>query len=269
MKFSVLMSIYHKEYPDYFNHAMNSIWDDQILKPAQIVLVIDGPLTNALDVAIHSWMEKIPYILKIVRLFENRGLGAALNEGLKFCTNELVARMDTDDIASPDRFKNQIEFMTNNPDIAVSSAMIEEIDQENRVISIRKLPLNHNDIVKFSKTRNPISHPVAIFRKNAVLSVGGYPEFRKSQDYALWSLMLKENFFFGNINEVLLKMRAGDDLLSRRGLSYLKHELKILNYQRNIGFINHFEYIKNLIIRSLIRLVPSFIKKILYRYARI
>jgi hypothetical protein len=136
------------------------------------------------------------------------------------------------------------------------------------VASIRKVPLMHDEIVQFAKYRNPISHPVAIFRKQAVLSVGGYPEFRKSQDYALWALMLKSGYHFANINEVLLKMRCGDALLGRRGIKYFKSEFEILKYQKAIMFIDNFEFIRNLIIRFGIRILPNSMKKILYTLAR-
>jgi glycosyltransferase involved in cell wall biosynthesis len=128
MHFSVLLSLYTKENPLYFNQAISSIWDEQTLKPNQIVLVKDGPLTPELDQAIDEWGKKLGDILTIVALPENIGLGAALNEGLKYCKYDLVARMDTDDISLPERFEKQISFMANNPDIAVSSTWIEEID---------------------------------------------------------------------------------------------------------------------------------------------
>src|SRR5690554_5001347 len=115
MSFTVLMSVYAKEQPDYFNQAFLSIWDQQTLKPDQIVLVKDGPLTAELDAEIQRWQEKLGKVLSVVELPENVGLGAALNEGLKACKYELVARMDTDDISLPARFEEQVAFMQTHP----------------------------------------------------------------------------------------------------------------------------------------------------------
>lgn len=139
---------------------------------------------------------------------------------------------------------------------------------KNNYISIRKIPLIHNEIEKFAKYRNPISHPVSIFRKDAVLAVGGYPAFRKSQDYALWSLMLKNNYQFANIDDVLLRMRCGIELFQRRNFSYFKYEFDILRFQKKIGFINNYEFARNVIMRFYARILPGFIKKIIYRFVR-
>lgn len=138
----------------------------------------------------------------------------------------------------------------------------------NNVLSIRKVPASCDKIIKFAKYRNPISHPVTIFRKQAVMAVGGYPLFRKSQDYALWSLMLKNGYRFANIDEILLKMRCGNDFLKRRGLNYFKWEFDILKFQRKIKFITNYEFIRNVLIRFTIRMLPEFIKKILYQITR-
>lgn len=262
------MSIYKNEKVDRFNEAMKSIWNDQILKPDEIILVKDGPLPMDLDLAINCWQDKLSNYLKTVRLSENSGLAIALNEGLKHCTHELVARMDTDDISLPHRFSRQIEFMNNHPETSVSSAFIEEFDETEGVFSVRKLSCEHDDILRFAKTRCPISHPVAIFKKSAVLSVGGYPIFKKAEDVGLWSLLLKNGYKFGNINEVLLRMRIGKDFFTRRGWEKLQGELDILKFQKSIGFINWPHFLKNAAILTFVRLSPPVLKKILYKYTR-
>jgi glycosyltransferase involved in cell wall biosynthesis len=205
----------------------------------------------------------------VVELSENVGLGAALNKGLGYCKYDLVARMDANDISLPQRFEKQVAFMTANPDISASGAIIEEWDESfSKFLNYRFLPQNNNEILKFAKKRSPLNHPVTIYRKSIVLSVGGYPPFRKLQDYALWSLMLKNNYKFANINEILLKMRCGEIFLNRRGLDYFKQEYVLFKYQKKIQFINAFEFLQNIGIRLLLRLSPNFIKKMLYKYAR-
>lgn len=268
MNFTVLMSIYKNEKIERFHEAIKSVWDDQILKPNEIVLVKDGPLSPDLDLAINSWQDKLSSLLKIVHLSENSGLAVALNEGLKHCTHELVARMDTDDISLPHRFSRQIEFMRNHPETSVSSAFIEEFDEQEGVFSVRKLSCEHDDILKFAKTRCPISHPVAIFKKSVVLGVGGYPVFKKAEDVGLWSMLLQKGYKFGNIDEVLLRMRIGREFFTRRGWEKLQGELDILRFQKRIGFINWPHFLKNMAILSFVRLSPPIVKKILYKYAR-
>jgi len=265
MSVSVLMSVYAKEHPEHLFMALQSI-ATQTQRPDEVVLVEDGPISAELKAVIEQFRGELN--IKSVRLEKNCGLAVALNEGLKYCSCQFVARMDSDDICLPDRFEKQIAFMKSRPEIDVSSAWVEEIDETGKVFSIRKIPTEHEAIKKFALIQDPINHPVAIFRKEALLSVGGYPNFRKSQDTALWSLMLQKGFIFGNIDEVLLKMRAGNDLMRRRNLNYLIYELKVLCFQRQIGFISWPIFFRNAFIRSAVRLSPTFVKRFLYKYAR-
>ena len=267
--FSVLMCVYKKDNPDFLDVALSSIYSSQELKPDQVVLVCDGELTPAIEVVITRREVELSGRLTLIRLPENVGLAKALNRGLLACKYDLVARMDADDVSSPCRFKEQVEFMSRNQDIGVLSSWVNEVNENlQEVISVRVLPQFHDDIAKMAVSRNPISHPVSIFRKNLVLSVGGYPAFRKSQDYALWSVMLLNGVKFANLQKVLLDMRAGQELMQRRGLRYLSYELQLISFQRRIGFINFFQFIKNIIVRSLFRCSPSFLRAFLYRLLR-
>lgn len=265
MKFSVLMSVYSGEKIEYLVRALQSLLD-QALRADELVLVEDGPIDTKMEEVIEFFSGKLN--IHSVRLPVNSGLAIALNEGLKHCSYELVARMDSDDISLPERFEKQVVFMQENFNVSVSSANIEEIDDSGKVESIRKLPLDNRSIIKFAKKRNPISHTCAIFRKSDVLAVGGYPNFRKSQDYALWSLMLQRGYKFMNMSDILLQMRAGSSMYKRRNISYLMHELSLLKYQKNIGFLSHREYLMNAFSRSFLRLSPGFIKEYIYKNMR-
>ena len=265
MKFSVLMSVYIKETPAYLDECLASLGAQSLL-PSEIIIVHDGVITDDLKNVISKYSVTLP--IKSVKLAENRGLAEALNEGLKHCTNELVARMDTDDVSLPHRFERQIKFMVAHPRIAVSSAWIEERDQwMDEILFIKKLPSSHDDILRFSKRRNPISHPVSIFRKAAVVSVGAYPKIFP-EDYALWSLMLLKGHRFENIPETLLYMRTGSDFIDRRGLNFFKGEWSLLKYQRTIGFLNNYEFLINFLIRAVIRLPPAKVRAFFYKFAR-
>src|SRR5690554_1170849 len=266
---SVLLSVYKDERPDFFNQALTSIYDDQELKPSQIVLVKDGALTPDLTNIVVAWQEKLGDVMTVVSLDKNVGLGAALNEGLKYCKHELVARMDTDDVALPDRFAKQIAFMANNPDIAASSAILEECDSALlKRQGERNLPLEADAVLRFAKRRSPLSHPLAIFRKNIVLDLGGYPPLRKAQDYALWSLLLSKGYKLANLPDVLLKMRTGNEMLGRRGWDYFKHEYQLIRYQRQIGFLSVADFAINVALKACLRLAPNSVKRLAYKHAR-
>ena len=267
-EFSVLMSIYSKENVRYFDRAMASIWDEQTIRPNEIILVEDGRLTDDLYISISQWKEKIGSTFKTVPLKKNFGLGKALNIGLKECNYKLIARMDTDDISVPNRFQIQVDFMECHPDVSVSSGVIEEWNEDmTKMLHMRYLPMDHESIFKFAKSRCPISHPAVIYRKSAIQCVGGYPDIYP-EDYSLWSNLLQNGFKFGNTSDVLVKMRVGEALVSRRGLNFLKGEIKIFKFQKQIGFINSYEFFRNISQRLVLRLSPVFIKRLLYRFIR-
>ena len=144
MNFSVLISIYYTESSTILNRSLTSIWDDQYLKPSQIVLVKDGPLTKDLDCTLEIWKKKLNEIIEIVSIPKNIGLGAALAIGLTHCKYDVVARMDTDDISLPHRFSTQISYLEKNPNIHLLGAHISEFkNDENKLLLTRKVPLNH------------------------------------------------------------------------------------------------------------------------------
>ena len=266
MNFSVLMSVYCKENPLFLDRSMLSIWDEQMVKPSEIVLVEDGPLTNDLYDVIDKWKDKLGLVLNIVKLEHNVGLGDALAIGIKKCTYDLVARMDSDDISMPHRFQKQLDvFMNNNIDVCGS--WINEFNcDENIVDSIRIVPERHSDIVRFAKSRNPINHVTVMFKKRKVLEAGNYQRLFLFEDYYLWIRMMLNNATFMNIQESLVKVRAGEgQLLRRQGFTYALYELNALWLFYKKGFIGFFIFIKNSILRLLIRIMPKiFIKWIYY-----
>lgn len=260
------MSIYYKEKAAYFNRAMKSIWDDQSIKPNEIVLVQDGKLTDELYFAIDEWKYKLGETLKVVKLEKNLGLGDALNEGIKICSYELVARMDTDDISYPTRFEKQLKIFENN-NIDICSSWVSEFETiEENIISYRKLPEKHDEIMKFSKIKNPINHPSVMFKKTIVEKAGGYKKMVWFEDYYLWARMILNGAKIYNIQEPLVNMRSGLDLLKRRsGFKYILSEIKFLCRMKNIGFLSKPQFIKNILIRTTARILP---KKILFKLYR-
>jgi len=269
MKFSVLMSIYHKEKAEYFDRAMQSIWDEQTTKPNEIILVQDGKLTDELYEIISKWQKKLGNIFKTIPLEKNVGLGDALNIGLDKCSYELVARMDTDDICSSDRFEKQLKIFENS-DIDICSSWVSEFDtDENQIISYRKLPESHDEIVAFAKKRCPINHPAVMYKKSAVLKAGGYKRMMWFEDYYLWARMILNGAKFYNIQEALVNMRAGYGQLERRsGFNYAKTELHFFKTLNKMGFLSNFELSKSVFIRFIVRIAPKSIVSQIYKLLR-
>ncbi len=266
MKLSVLMSIYHKEKIEYFNQAMKSIWDDQTVKPTEIVLVEDGKLTDELYKLINNWENRLGTTLKRVPLVVNQGLGKALNIGLSHCQYDYVARMDTDDISTPDRFEKQIGFLTKNTDIDILGGQIEEFETQIDEISLfRRLPTQHNNIVQFAKLRCPFNHPTVIYRKSTVLKAGGYQDDFLYEDYALWVRMIHGRAKTANLSDTILYMRGGSVMFERRGgLKYAISEVKVQYRFYKMGFLSFFAFARNVIVRFPIRIMPNRIRAYVY-----
>ena len=271
MKLSVLISIYYKENPIYFDKAMESIWDIQTLKPNEIILVEDGPLTNALYDVIKKWKTILQSKLKVIKLEKNIGTGGAKAKGLQYCSGDYIAIMDTDDIATPNRFKKQIEFLENNKDIDVVGTYIQEIDEnENVVKDVVKFPLTHSELYYFFSKRDPIAHPTSMFRKRYFEKAGGYrSDLHLAEDTLLWYYGFKNGAIFANIDFIGLKFRRSKEFYKRRAnvkksVNLLKFRLFRLNRDLNYGIKADIYAI----LYFIILFSPRFIKKFVYNKLR-
>ncbi len=265
MDFSVLMSVYIKEQPAYLDEALRSIFE-QTLPPDEVVVVKDGLLTDELEQVLNSY-EKEKGNLKIVSLPDNVGLGKALHIGMGYCKNEIIARMDSDDICKSNRFEVQINFMKSHPEISVVGTWVEEFSEsKDQIESVRQLPLEHEKLLKFMKWRNPFNHMTVMFRKKDVECVGGYQPFYLLEDYYLWNRMANGGFQFANIGESLLWARGGYEMLKRRGGGrYVVSEYHLLNFMRESGRINLCEFVFSLSVKSVVRLIGKRGRALLYR----
>lgn len=263
-KFSVLLSFYHKENPEFLRQSLKSL-ENQTLMAHEHILVEDGPVTPELDAIAEEFKARVPGV-KIIRLPMNVNLGKALNKGLNYCSYNIVARMDADDIAKPDRFQKQVEFMAEHPDIDVCSAWMEEFnDSPDNPFSVKQLPEHHAEIAKYLKSRNPFNHPTVIFRKDAVLKAGGYLHKPLFEDWYLWARMYLDGSKFANLQESLLFFRASDDMYKRRG--GVAYALQSANFQwtlNKLGIISPFQAIKSNMLRSSVYLLPNSIRRWIY-----
>jgi glycosyltransferase involved in cell wall biosynthesis len=265
--FSVTLSLYKKDNPDHFILAMNSIIE-QTLPPNEIVLTIDGPISVTLTDIVSKY-EKELCNLKTIWIPENQGLGIAHQIGVMNCSHEIIAIMDSDDIAAKDRFEKQIKYFDENPDIDVFGGFIAEfIDDSDNIISIRSVPLEENEIKKYLKKRCPFNQMTIMFRKSSVLNVGNYQDWHYNEDYYLWCRMFLKGCKFRNMSEILVYVRVGKNMYARRGgWKYFKSEEKLQRFMRANGIIIWYEYIINVIIRFIVQVImPNTMRGFFFRF---
>ena len=264
-EYSVLMSVYHKEKPEYLKQAIESI-QTQTISTNDFVLVCDGPLNKQLDGEIAAKQQEMGTTLNVVRLAKNSGLGNALNEGIKYCKNELVARMDSDDIAYPDRCEKQIAVFNTHSEVSICSGIVEEFTTDPNTVDTKRVPPETNaEIVEFAKKRNPFNHPCVMYKKSAVEAVGSYQDFYLLEDYYLWLRMLMTGYQGYNIQEPLLHMRAGSDMYLRRaGWKYARTQARLFKFMKKQRFIGVGQYIKSCVIRSGSSLAPNWLRKFMF-----
>lgn len=265
MQFSVLLSVYKNEKPEYLRLALQSV-AQQTLQADEIVIVKDGSLTQSLDSVIDKFAAKQQNV-RILSFTQNRGLGLALRDGVTACTHEYIARMDTDDIALPERFARQMAYLERHENIALLGSWITEFSRDDeKPDTITKLPCTHKDILAYAKKRNPFRHMTMVFKKSAVIASGNYRDFLWFEDYDLWVRMLQQGYKAANLPEVLVNVRAGEEMFARRGgWRYLKQELFFQKYLQECSFINIYQYIKNVSIRASMRIMPNFMRVVVYK----
>lgn len=263
MSFSVLMSVYEKEKPQYLQEALESVFT-QSLPPDEVVLIEDGSLTDALYQVIASFREKYP-ALRTHAFAHNVKLGRALKKGVELCSNELIARMDTDDIACKNRFRVQYDFMESHPQIAACGGFIEEFDDDGTIHQVKTMPQSSREIASYAKMRNPLNHMTVMFRKSEVLKAGNYRDFPLLEDYDLWSRMLSGGAHFANLPEVLVKARVAGALYERRGGgAYCARYLTLRKEQKELGLLSGAEYLKAAAATLGMTLLPSGFRKFVY-----
>lgn len=214
--YSVLMTVYKKDSPEFAKLGIDSMLA-QTHRTNDFVLICDGELTDELNNLIDEYSAAYADIFHVERLPQNVGLGAALRHGVPLCKNELIARMDDDDIAKPQRCEHEVEYLRNNQDCVLVGAHMNEFDSDpNKTIRVKEVPIGYENIKKYARRRNPFNHSTIMFRKAAVLEAGNYSEMRTNQDVELWMRMLNKGYLCENIDEVLVDFRFDGNTLERR-----------------------------------------------------
>ena len=269
MDFSVLMSVYKNDDPNFFEEALNSISTNQSFKPKQVVIVEDGPVNSIIDDVIEKVKIKNKKIeFTILSKKKNEGLASALNDGINLCKYDWIARMDSDDISVDDRFEKQINYILSNDNVDVLGGAIEEFNSiPGDLKSKRVVALDNDGIKAKAKRRTPMNHVSVMYKKDTVKSVGGYSvSFGKLEDYKLWVDLINSNYTLNNLEDVLVNVRVGNGFLARRSN---KREIKdwdmLQKYLLKNGIVNKFEAFANKIyIRGFIYM-PGWLKKLAYK----
>lgn len=266
IKFSVLMSVYEKETLEHIKECISSLLK-QTIKADEWIMIKDGPLSKEVEDYLDDFNKRHDNIIKFVVFKENKGLGVALNAGVKACNNELIARMDTDDISLCHRFEHQINEFKNNNNLDIVGGVIEEFEGNvTNIISRRVVPFTHRDIVKYQKKRTAFNHMTVMFKKSSVLRAGNYLDCPLMEDAYLWARMLQTGSVALNLNETLVYARIGTDMVKRRGgFSYYKNYKNGRKKIYETGFITKRQYKRTVRIMFIFALIPTWVRKLVFK----
>ncbi len=264
--FTVLMSLYIKEKPEYARACFESL-ETQTSKANEWVIVEDGPLTERLYALLDEYEKKYPGLIKRVPLKENKGLGLALREGVTQCSNELIARMDTDDICRKDRFEKQLLEFEKDPDLDICGSHILEFEGNlDNVLCKRKVPLNDKAIKKYQKRRDSFNHMTVMFKKSVVLSAGNYKSCMLMEDTLLWVNLFLLNAKAKNIDDYLVYARIGKNMFERRGgFAYFRKYKKARKRVYATGYISWWDYVYTLSIQLIVALLPNSLRAWIFK----
>lgn len=252
--FSVSMSVYGKDQPQWFQYAVDSILN-QTLKPDEIVLVVDGPVPDGLANVIKHYAA-LPNF-SVIWLEINQGHGNARRVGLANCSHELVALMDADDISNPTRFEKQIAAFTADSELSIVGGNITEfVGVSSNMVAKRMVPCEDMAIKKLLKKRCPFNQVTVMLRKSKVQAAGGYIDWYYNEDYFLWVRMFLHEMKFENIPENLVNVRIGNDMYKRRGgWRYFKSEARLQKFMLQNKVINVGLYMSNVLKRMIVQML--------------
>ena len=267
-KFSVCMSVYQNDKPEFVRVALDSMLVFQSVKPTQIVLVQDGPVPKGLSATLQEYETNYSSVMCVTRLEKNGGLGNALRLAVDHAKYDICARMDSDDICLPYRFEKQLAYLESHPECdIVGGQMTEFIDTPDNIVGCREVPLINEDIYNYMKSRCALNHVTVMFRKEAVLKAGNYQDWFWNEDYYLWVRMMKAGCKFANIPEVAVNVRSGADQYARRGgKKYFDSEIGIKKLMLKEGMITKTQYTINYVERFILQLMlPNSIRGWVFR----
>ena len=268
LQFSVITSVYKNDKPEYIRVALDSLLVQQTVKPDEIVLVQDGPVSHETSRLLLEYKDNYGEKLNVIKLTQNKGLGNALMLGVENAKYDIVARMDSDDICAPDRFEKQLAYLESHPECDIVGGQITEfIDTPDNIVGKREVPCDNEAIYHYMRSRCALNHPTVMFKKKAVLDAGNYQDWFWNEDYYMWIRMMEQGCVFANLPDVLVNMRSGLDQYGRRGgKKYFDSEIGIKKLMLEKGMITRQEYVVNYIQRFIIQLMlPNSVRGWVFR----
>lgn len=265
--YSVLMSVYRGDAPDFFRQSLESIFS-QTVQPDEVVLVCDGKLSEELDAVIDEYSGKFADILRPVRLVECKGTAHAANTGLDECKNEYIMKMDSDDICVPDRAEKQMTYLAQHPDISILGGYIEEFDSDSgERIGLREPPLGDAEIRKFARRRSPFNNQTLVYKKSYAKKIGGYSdELARCEDYDFMVRMLVGGAKAANLPEVLVKYRVNhENLTRRRNFKNTKSFIAVRKKIHKMGYSSFWDFLLPCMGQIILFITPSFMTGFLYK----
>jgi glycosyltransferase involved in cell wall biosynthesis len=264
--FSLLMSVYHGDGAAFFTAAFESAVAGQTRMPDDVVLVQDGPIGRELAEAIAAAVALAPVPVEHVVLDENVGLARALTIGLVHARHDVIARMDADDLALPERFERQLPLIEDGHDL-VGTGMY-EFDHHGNILGLRVPPIGRSSIAVAARLRDPFNHPTVVYRRSAVERSGGYRDLALMEDYLLFARMIQDGAKVANLAEPLVMYRVDAGAYTRRGgWRLFASEVRLQRELHEGGFTTSAEYVRNVLVRGLYRFVPTAVRRPLYRLA--
>jgi len=253
--FTVAVCVYIKDNPIWFEEALESI-KNQTLLPDEVLIVTDGPITDDLEAVISKYKDAFSSY-KVVRLEKNVGFGNACQACIENSSYNLVARMDSDDIAAHDRFEKQINIFKENPDLDMLGGSIGIfVENINNVVNYSHKPVDNASIKELLKKRSPFAHVTMMYKKEKVQKAGGYIEWYCEEDYYLWTRMLNIGCIGANVKEPLVYVRTTPEQMGRRGgIKYFQSEVKMQKYLLSSRTINFIEYCRNVVLRFIAEII--------------
>ncbi len=263
--FSVLLPVYRGDTPARLRRAAESSTVEQQRRPAELVVVRDGPVPAPLEAELERLARELPVPVVRVDLERNEGLTAALTAGLARCRHDVVARIDADDVSYPRRFAVQLPVIEAGADV-VGSSMHEIGDDESRPLALRRAPVGRRQILAVSRRRNPLSHPSVVLRRPAVTAVGGYEDVPLAEDYWLWVRLLRAGADVRNVPDPLVGYRVSAGAYERRGgVRMFRADLALQARLRRAGHIGFLQWAVNVGVRAGYRFVPTRLRELAYR----
>ncbi|ORT51875.1 glycosyl transferase [Vibrio sp. qd031] len=269
-KIAVIMSVYHQDSPIDFDQALQSIFE-QTYRHFDIFLQVDGKIPEALKSVISKY-ESLQNV-HVCYSEQNFGLAFQLNQAIERVFKQdkfgYIARMDADDICVAERFEQQVAFLSQHPDIAVLGTSVIEFDEDGHEF-YKKMSASHNELKSNIIKRCPLNHPTVMFNLNKIepQDLQYNNRLLNTQDYYLWVDLLCKGYLFSNLEKPLLRFRVNSLFHKRRGLKKLKNDFRSRIYALNklhIHSLTNYFYIAALVV---LRVSPTFIKKLAYSRLR-